>query len=73
MLSNGRQNILKIAAAVLAAIICVLSACQPKVDVKIEPPDKPITINLNIKIDHEVRVKVEKELDQVLSEKSELF
>jgi hypothetical protein len=23
-------------------------------------PDKPITINLNVKIDHEIRVKVDK-------------
>jgi hypothetical protein len=35
--------------------------------------DKPITINLNVKIDHEVRVKVDKELDQVLSHDSGLF
>ena len=45
--------------------------CTPRVEVA--PPEKPITINLNVKIEHEVRVKVEKELDQVLSEESELF
>jgi len=37
------------------------------------PSDKPITINLNVKIDHEIRVRVEKELKEVLSEKSGLF
>jgi hypothetical protein len=36
-------------------------------------PDKPITINLNVKIDHEIRVKVDKELDEVLSQDSGLF
>jgi len=36
-------------------------------------PDQPITINLNVKIDHEIRVKVDKELDQVMSNKSGLF
>ena len=46
-------------------------ACTPKVEVT--PSDKPITINLNVKIDHEIRVKVDKELDKVLSEKSGLF
>ncbi|MCB0354941.1 MAG: YnbE family lipoprotein [Bdellovibrionales bacterium] len=45
--------------------------CTPRVEVA--PPEKPITINLNVKIDHEVRVKVDKELDKVFSEESDLF
>jgi len=44
--------------------------CTPRVEVA---ADKPITINLNVKIDHEIRVKVDKELDQVLSQDSGLF
>jgi hypothetical protein len=48
-----------------------LMGCTPRVEVA--PPEKPITINLNVKIDHEIRVKVDKELDQVLSDKSGLF
>jgi hypothetical protein len=48
-----------------------LMACSPTV--KVAPPDKPITINLNVKIQHEIRIKVEKELDDVLSEDSGLF
>jgi hypothetical protein len=47
-----------------------LSACTPTV--KIEPPDKPIVINLNVKIEHEIRIKVEKELNNLL-ENDELF
>lgn len=46
-------------------------ACSPKIG--LETPDKPITINLNVKIDHEIKVKVEKDLEQVISEDSELF
>lgn len=46
-------------------------ACTHKVAV--EAPKEPITINLNVKIDHEVRVKVEKDLEDVISEDSELF
>ncbi len=49
----------------------VLGACTPTV--KVEPSDKPITINLNVKIEHEIRVKVDKELDAILSEDSGLF
>jgi hypothetical protein len=48
-----------------------LAACTPRV--QIEAPDKPIVINLNVKIEHEVRVKVEKDLDQVLKNNPGLF
>ena len=52
-------------------LLCLLGAgCTPRVEVA---ADKPITINLNVKIDHEIRVKVDKELDQVLSQNSGLF
>ena len=47
-----------------------LTACMPTV--KIEPPDKPIVINLNVKIEHEIKIKVDKELDTLL-ENNELF
>ncbi|MGI2169353.1 YnbE family lipoprotein [Shewanella sp. MF05960] len=47
-----------------------LSGCTPTV--KIEPPDKPIVINLNVKIEHEIRIKVDKELDTLI-ENDELF
>lgn len=49
----------------------MVTGCTPRVEVA--APDKPITINLNVKIDHEIRVKVDKELDQVLSKDGGLF
>ena len=53
-------------------LLCLnMAGCTPRVEVA--PPEKPITINLNVKIDHEIRVKVDKELDQVLSQNSGLF
>lgn len=52
-------------------ILSYFLACTPKVEVK--APTEPITINLNVKIDHEVRVKVEKDLEDVISKDSELF
>jgi len=51
--------------------IILLAGCAPTVQVT--APEKPITINLNVKIEHEIRVQVEKELDDVLSEESGLF
>jgi hypothetical protein len=55
----------------IASGVWGLGGCTPRVEVA--PSDKPITINLNVKIDHEVRIKIEKELQEVLSEKSGLF
>ena len=49
----------------------LLMNCTPTV--KVAPPDEPITINLNVKIEHEIRVKVDKELEDVFSEDSGLF
>ncbi len=49
----------------------LLAGCTPTV--KVAPPEEPITINLNVKIEHEIRVKVDKELDQLFSEDSNLF
>jgi hypothetical protein len=48
-----------------------LSACSPTV--RVEAPDKPIVINMNIKIDHEIRIKVDRELDSLLDTKKGLF
>ncbi len=55
----------------LPGLAATLLACNPTV--KVEAPDKPITINMNIKIEHEIRVRVEKDLENVLSEDSGLF
>lgn len=55
----------------IIALAMITSACTPTV--RVEPSDKPITINMNVKIEHEIRVKVDKELDSILSEDSGLF
>lgn len=52
--------------------VMALSACQPTV--KVEAPDKPIVINMNVNISHEVRVKVDRDLDSsVFAKDSPLF
>lgn len=53
----------------LAALAVV--ACQPKV--QIEAPKDPIVINLNVKIEQEIRVKVEKDVDDLFAENDDLF
>lgn len=68
-----QRESIRIGAGVLAWLSLLLSvgACTPRVEVA--APDKPITINLNVKIDHEIRLKVDKDLEQVLSNDSGLF
>jgi hypothetical protein len=48
-----------------------ISACTPTVQVN--APKEPITINMNVKIEHEIRVKVDEELDDLFDEDSNLF
>ena len=57
--------------AITIAVIFLLGGCAPTV--KVEAPDKPIEINLNVKIEHEIRIKVEKDIDELLSENEGLF
>lgn len=55
----------------VVGLYLTVGGCTPRVEMA--TPDKPITINLNVKIDHEIRVKVDKELDEVLSQDGGLF
>jgi len=57
--------------AMIPTFCWFLFACTPRVEVAV--PDKPITINLNVKIEHEVRIKVDKELDDLFSEQDDIF
>ena len=47
------------------------SGCSPRVEVAV--PNEPITINLNVKIEHEILIKVDKEIDDLLNENSDIF
>lgn len=58
------------AVAVLMSVLWV-TACSPTV--QMQAPDKPIEINMNVKIEHEIRVKVEKDIEQMLEQNQELF
>lgn len=49
----------------------MFAACSPTV--KVKAPKKPITINMNINIEHNLRVKVEKEVEQVMKDNPEAY
>lgn len=48
-----------------------LAACQPSV--KLEAPDKPIVINLNVKVEEEIRVRIDRDVEELLQENDALF
>jgi len=54
-----------------STLVVLLTGCTPTV--KVEAPKEPIEINLNVKIEHHIRVQVDKELDDLFDEDSELF
>jgi hypothetical protein len=45
----------------------LLAACEPTV--RVEAPKEPITINLNIKLDADVRLRVEEKAKEDVSSK----
>jgi hypothetical protein len=57
----------------IALGVFLLAACTPKATVEVKAPEEPIVINLNVKIEHEIRVKVDKDLDQLFEKNEELF
>ncbi len=53
-------------ALLAVAALALVGACETTV--KIEPPSEPIVINLNIKIEQEVRVRIDRAVDELLKE-----
>ncbi len=49
------------------AVMWVLAACTHRVAVE------PITINMNVKIEHEIKVKVENDLEDLFQEDDQIF
>ncbi len=53
----------------LAAL--VLAACTPTV--QLEAPEKPIEINLNVKVEQHVKVSIEKDVKQSIKQNKDIF
>ncbi|MEO1475141.1 MAG: YnbE family lipoprotein [Pseudomonadota bacterium] len=53
------------------ATAIAIGACSPTV--KLEAPDKPIEINLNVKIDQEVRVRLDQDVEELIADNPDLF
>jgi hypothetical protein len=53
------------------AVLTSLCGCTPRVAV--EAPKEPITINMNIKIEHRIKVQVDEDLDQAFADQEDIF
>ncbi|ALB70589.1 YnbE family lipoprotein [Cronobacter muytjensii] len=63
---------MKIVTALLSGIITIaLSGCTPRIEVA--APKEPITINMNVKIEHDIHIKVDKDVEALLQSRSDLF
>lgn len=49
----------------------LVAACTPTV--KLEAPDKPIEINLNVKIEQHVKIEIEKDVRDAMKQNPDLF
>lgn len=59
----------KISSGILMALI--LAGCTPTV--KLEAPDKPIEINLNVNIEQHVKVEIQKDVKDAISKNKDIF
>ena len=49
----------------------MLVGCTPRIEVA--APKEPITINMNVKIEHEIIIKADKDVEELLETRSDLF
>lgn len=52
--------------SMLVVFLIISVACTPTI--KVEAPDKPIEINMNINIKHEILIKIEKQVEVLLED-----
>lgn len=52
-------------------IVSMLTGCTPRIEVA--APKEPITINMNVKIEHEIHIKVDKDVETLMKSRSDLF
>ena len=51
--------------------LTLVTACTPTV--KVEAPDKPIEINMNVNIQHHVKVEIERDVKTAIKNNKDIF
>lgn len=55
----------------IMTLATVFLGCSPTVS--LQAPDKPLEINLNVKVDHQISVKVDKEVENMIKKNEGIF
>ena len=67
-MSMSKPNRLKRRVLASAALALPLTGC-----ITVEPPDKPIEINLNVEIRQEVLVRLQEDVERIITENPDAF
>ncbi|WP_290750353.1 YnbE family lipoprotein [Henriciella sp.] len=59
------------AAILLPGLLAIAAGCTPTV--RVQAPTEPITINLNVKVEQEVRVRLEREVEDLIASNPDIF
>lgn len=65
------QNSQRLNRAALLGLTAISCACAPVV--KVEAPEKPIVIDMNIKIDHTLKLQLERDVAETIAKKPDIF
>jgi hypothetical protein len=57
------------AAAIWISVL--IAACEPVIGVKVS--DEPIVINLNVNINHDIRIRLDREAEELFEERKDIF
>jgi len=55
----------------LLLLLPLIAACTPTV--KVEAPDKPIEINLNVKIEQHIKLEIDRDVKQAIAKNKDIF
>ncbi|UBX48532.1 YnbE family lipoprotein [Providencia alcalifaciens] len=69
-IKGKRTNVKTLKLIIMMAMASLLTAC---LRVEVATPDKPININMNVKIEHEIQIKADRQVEELLKENSDLF
>ncbi|WP_099143371.1 YnbE family lipoprotein [Xenorhabdus kozodoii] len=57
----------------LASVALFSMALMGCIRLEMATPDKPININMNVKIEHEIHIKVDRQIEDMLKNNANLF
>ena len=71
MTSIGNGTWTRRASLAAAVGLGLWTACTPRV--QIEAPEEPIVINVNVKVEQEIRVRVDRDVEALIASDQDLF